>query len=289
MNVGIIGKGFVGSAVEAGFRDKCNIIVYDPVLTESEDSVSDVIRKSSFVFVCVPTPMKKVDGGPIDTTIMDSVMAEISVANRDLIEKPVIIIKSTVIPSKLKEYSESYPDIRLVMSPEYLMERDHIRCFLNAELLVLGGKKEDVDAVELLFKEHSICKPCLVGKCDIIAAGLLKYMENCFLAMKVSFMNQFYDIAKLSGTDTSWDKIGDIFQLDSRMGNSHHKVPGPDGDRGWGGKCFPKDINAMIWYAESLGYDLDIMKKAWEINTRIRTDIDWAHIKGAVSENDTGE
>jgi UDP-glucose 6-dehydrogenase len=123
-----------------------------------------------------------------------------------------------------------------------------------------------------------------VGHCDAIGAAVLKYMENCFLAMKVTFMNQFYDIVQASGTSDTWEHLAEIYHYDTRAGNSHYHVPGPDGDRGYGGKCFAKDVNAMIYYAESLGCNIDLMKKVWELNMKYRKNFDWANIKGAVSD-----
>jgi UDPglucose 6-dehydrogenase len=286
MNIGIVGYGIVGKAIEGGFKDKCNIFVYDPAYPQrSLPSVNEVIAQSEFVFVAVPTPMTDVSGGPVDTSIMDKVMAEINAACIATGNFPIIIIKSAILPSRLRDYAGFFPKLKLVKSPEYLTDKNSMEDFVNAELLVIGGQREHTDQVEQLFKEWSICKPCKVGHCDLIAAGFLKYMENCYLAMKVIFMNQFYDILKLSGSTSTWEEVAEIFHYDPRMGNSHYHVPGPDGDFGFGGKCFPKDVNGFIYYAASLGYDLDLMKRVWEINLRIRKDIDWKTIKGAVSES----
>jgi len=285
MNIGLIGYGIVGRAVEHGFKDKCNIFIYDPKLPErSEPSIKDLIAKVEFVFIAVPTPMTEIYGGPSDTSIMDGVMTDANAACTSTGNFPIIIIKSAIIPSRLADYARFFPLLKLVKSPEYLTDKNSLNDFVNAELLVLGGKREYTDQVEKLFKEYSICKPCKVGHCDLIGAGFLKYMENCYLAMKVIFMNQFYQVLKKSGSTSTWEEIAEIFHYDSRMGNSHYHVPGPDGDFGFGGKCFCKDVNSFIYYAESLGYDLTLMKEVWDINMNIRTDIDWANIKGAVTE-----
>lgn len=287
MNIGLVGYGIVGRAVEHGFKDKCNIFIYDPKLPQrSESSIQDVVSKVEFVFVAVPTPMSDVYGGPSDTSIMDKVMAEINAACVSTKNFPIIIIKSAILPSRLKDYAGFFPSLKLVKSPEYLTDRNSLDDFVNANLLVIGGKREHTDQVEKLFKEYSICKPCKVGHCDLVAAGFLKYMENCYLAMKVIFMNQFYDVLKLSGSTSTWEEVAEIFHYDPRMGNSHYHVPGPDGDRAFGGKCFCKDINAFIYYAASLGYDIDLLKKVWQINLRLRTNIDWKDIEGAVSKSE---
>lgn len=279
INVGIIGYGIVGSAMKHTFEGNVDFHISDPKIKDSK-SIGEVVKQSQFVFVCVPTPMK-LNTGAMDCTIIDKVMEEISACDSN----PIIIIKSTVIPSKLNEYSVKYPKLRLTMSPEYLTEKSYLNDAINLRSLVVGGNnREDCVQVINLFLNHSNCRKGFgCGITDLIGAGVLKYMENCYLALKVTFMNQMYAIHKESGSKDSWENVAKVFHLDSRMGNSHYMVPGPDGDFGWGGKCFPKDINAMIHYAKSLGVDIDIMEKAWEINKRIRNDKDWLRIEGATS------
>jgi len=243
-------------------------------------------EESDFIFIGVPTPMNMSDNGKIDTTIIDSVVDQI--ASFDY--KGIVISKSTVIPSHLDYMSKKYPDLRLCMSPEYLIDANPIEAFIEEPMIVVGSnREEDAQSVLDLFRDYSICKATQFFKCDLISAGVLKYMENCFLALKVTFMNQMYDIHQLSGSADSWDDLVRIFHGDPRMGNSHGKVPGPDGDRWWGGKCFIKDINAMINYArDELDYDFSLMDKAWNINLKNRKNKDWLKIPGATT-NKKGE
>jgi len=278
MVIGVIGYGVVGRAVWKAFVNKTTILINDVEMPEKSSHIKTLCEQCSFIFICVPTPMSTKTGN-IDTRIVDKILETISKQPGN----PVVILKSTVIPSQLKYYQETYPDLRLVMSPEYLTDANPEEDFINAELLVLGGKDKDIDEVEMLFKNYSDCRPCPVGKCDLIGAGVLKYMENCFLAMKVTFMNQFFDVLQQSGSKTTWNEIAQIFQLDSRMGHSHYMVPGPDGDRGWGGKCLPKDLNAILNESKKLGYNLDLIEKIIEFNATIRKDKDWLRIKGATS------
>ena len=109
-------------------------------------------------------------------------------------------------------------------------------------------------------------------------------MANCFFATKVSFMNEMYQICK--AIDGDWYTAVEGFITDGRIGNSHIDVPGHDGDYGFGGKCFPKDLNAMIKRAEELRVSPDVMKGAWEKNKQVRKDLDWYDIPGAVTKND---
>ncbi len=281
MSIGIIGYGVVGKAIEFGFPG-CDVLISDPnpKYADRAVGVDDLAEQCEFIFVAVPTPMTDVTGGKADTRIIDGVIGTLS-----CYEEPIVIIKSAVEVATAIKYRDKYPDMHLVVSPEYLTDASSMRDFLFEELLILGGDIADTKRVEQLFAERSMCRyPRPVGHCDIVGAALIKYMENSFLALKVTFMNQFYDLAKALGVKTSWHELMRYFHYDSRMGNSHFDVPGPDGDRGWGGKCLPKDVNAIIHTAQELGVDLSLMEKAWEANLKIRKNIDWANIEGAVSQ-----
>jgi UDPglucose 6-dehydrogenase len=117
---------------------------------------------------------------------------------------------------------------------------------------------------------------------DFATAQLIKYMANCFFATKVSFMNEMFQICQAVGGD--WDQAIEGFVTDGRIGNSHIDVPGHDGDFGFGGKCFPKDLNAFIVRAREVGVDPKVMQASWDKNSEVRTDLDWFDIPGAVSE-----
>ena len=280
MNIGIIGYGVVGKAIEYGFKDKVKILISDPAHEDVSVGVEYLANNSDFIFVGVPSPMI-IETGKIDTSIMDGVMDEISKCDYT----GIVVIKTTMIPSRLDYYAKTYPSLRICMSPEYLTDANPIRDFIEGPMIVVGSNNEDdAQSVLDLFKDYSMCKTEKYFKCDLISAGILKYMENCFLALKVTFMNQMYDILNLSDSNTSWDELAEIFHGDPRMGNSHYKVPGPDGDRYWGGKCFVKDVNAMINYTcDELDYDFNLMELAWELNLKGRKDKDWLKIPGATT------
>lgn len=96
-------------------------------------------------------------------------------------------------------------------------------------------------------------------------------------------MNEMYQVCQAINGD--WGQAVEGFITDGRIGNSHIDVPGHDGDLGFGGKCFPKDLNAMIKKSEALGVEPFVMKGAWEKNKEVRKDLDWYDIPGAVSKN----
>jgi nucleotide sugar dehydrogenase len=266
MTIGIIGLGVVGKAVENAFCNKCTVLTYDPAF--NKNYFYNLVLCSNFIFVSVPTPMDPVSG-KLDSSIIDSIMEDINITCLNQKISPIIIIKSTILPSIVKKYINIYPKLRLVINPEYLTDKNPNNDFVNAELLVLGGNDKDTISVQRLFEEYSKCKPCKVGRCDAIGASLLKYMANCFLATKVIFMNQFFDIFQKCGTNNSWEDLMKIFHYDSRMGNSHFHVPGTDGKRGYGGKCFPKDLSSLSNYAQEIGCNFEIIEKIMEINKKL--------------------
>jgi len=277
-NIGLIGKGFVGSAIAAGFGLHSNVRVYDKDPKNSMHSLDETVNESDFVFVGVPTPMQTVDGGSIDLRIMDSVFEDINNVSKN--RETIFIIKSTVVPGTTSRYKSLYPKMKIVFNPEFLTERAANLDFINASRIVLGGDPQDIKKVEELYRDRFPYTKIVLT--DSRSAEFIKYMCNCFFATKISYMNEMYLMAEKSNLD--WDNIMEGFITDGRIGNSHIDVPGHDGDRGFGGKCFPKDINAFIGYFEENGVEPMVMKSVWERNKIVRSDIDWSKIKGAVSE-----
>jgi UDPglucose 6-dehydrogenase len=160
-----------------------------------------------------------------------------------------------------------------------LTERNAKLDFINAARIIIGGRDELVNRVELMFRDRFPHTPII--KTDVTTAQFIKYMSNCFFATKVAFMNEMKQAADVTGVD--WRTAVNGFLLDGRIGNSHIDVPGHDGMMGFGGKCFPKDINAFINYFDEIGIDAKIMKAAWDKNIEVRSKHDWLDIKGAVT------
>ena len=155
-------------------------------------------------------------------------------------------------------------------NPEFLTEKNHIEDFKNPAMHVFGGSLNDTEEVEKLYNEHSICNPCPVYKTDMVTASMVKYCINSFLATKVTFMNEMYDVLKAArGAD--WQTFTNIIANDPRIGNTHMKVPGNDGQRGYAGSCFPKDTNALAWFArEILNKPFTQLETSIKINDTLR-------------------
>jgi UDPglucose 6-dehydrogenase len=275
--IGIVGNGFVGSAISAGFLLSVeDVLIYDKNPDKSLNTLEETVNGSDVVFVSVPTPMRNVRGGSISLEIMDTVMGEISQVNRR--SDNVIVVKSTVVPGTVERYIDQYPDLNIVFNPEFLTERAARLDFINSARVVLGGDEKSVNLVEKLYRSRF--PHVKVIKTDPASAQFIKYMANCFFSVKVSFMNEMYQACeKING---NWDDILDGFISDGRIGNSHIDVPGHDGSLGFGGKCFPKDLNAFIHFFDSIGVNPELMKSAWKKNLEVRDNFDWAEIEGAV-------
>jgi UDPglucose 6-dehydrogenase len=211
----------------------------------------------------VPTP--QLEFGECNTTILEDVMRQLNNSKGLL-----VIVKSTVPAYKLQSIKEQCVDLRIVYNPEFLTEKNYINDFVNPPMHVFGGINADTDAVEKLYREHSDCKECPVYKTDLVTASMVKYCINSFLATKVTFMNEMYDVLKAArGTD--WNTFSKIIQTDPRMGDTHLKVPGNDGQRGYAGSCFPKDTAALAWFArEILNTPFTQLETSIEINDRLR-------------------
>lgn len=159
----------------------------------------------------------------------------------------------------------------VVHNPEFLTARNAVDDFRNSERNVIGGDLKLAEKVATLFVNHFHYIPTIYTTSDESEA--IKYFANSFLAYKVAYFNKIYDLCQATGMD--YDTVCQGVTTDSRIGSSHTKVPGIDNDRGFGGTCFPKDLNSLIVQMESHGVNADMLKSVWSYNQEIRTVIDW--------------
>lgn len=256
--IAIVGYGFVGKAIDFGFTKNIQKTIIDPKLnTNIRDIQSDI----EYIFIAVPTPMNI--NGTQDAAILFKVLNELESAN----SKSIKVIKSTVLPSTLKEIEQSYSNV--VYNPEFLKENSAEDDFINSEGIILGGEDKNINKVKDLYKNCSLVKKLNFLETDIVSASYAKYAINSFLALKVAYFNQLYDLVELENK-ISWDNLKELISHDSRIGNSHLQVPGPDGRRGFGGACFPKDTAALINLANGLGKDFSILETAVKYNNIVR-------------------
>ena len=265
--VGIIGNGFVGESQAFAFSPIADVKIYDIDPLKSLNTIEE-IYKCDFVFVCVPTPMKK--NGTQDLSYIDEVF-------KDAKFGPIYILKSTVSPGTTKKLNQKYDNLAIMFSPEFLTERTAKLDMLTQARIVLGGEKWMTNKVRHLFEQRFMNRTFI--ETDSTTAELIKYMNNTFFATKVSIMNEFKLVSDAIGAD--WETALYGFSSDGRVGDSHLHVPGPDGKLGYGGTCFPKDVNAFIQFAKrNYGIDLNTIKGGWETNLLVRPEKDWEKDKG---------
>lgn len=280
--IGIIGFGFVGSAVRFGFSPNtgfdAEIKIFDKDKNKSTHSLKAVVNDSDFIFVSVPTPSD--EDGKINLDVVDNLLNDINDVQK---KRNIILLRSTMIPGSSQNFQKKYPKLNLVFNPEFLTERSAKLDFINQSRIILGGKARHTSKVAELYKLR-FGKTIPIIETNFETAELIKYMNNCFFATKVSFMNEMKILADKCNAD--WELAVEGFVRDGRVGHSHINVPGHDGKNGFGGSCFPKDIQAIIKYGNSMGVEMNTLIGAWKTNLFVRPEKDWEKLKGRAITSD---
>tara|TARA_R110000824_G_scaffold9800_9_gene43360 strand:- start:4162 stop:5037 length:876 start_codon:yes stop_codon:yes gene_type:complete len=277
--IGIVGQGFVGGAVREGLQNYFTILTHDKN-GKCSNTLQEVVEMCGIIFLCLPTPMET--DGKCYTGIIESVLGQIDpiCAEKDYYgnEQRIVIIKSTVPPGTTKRFQEMYPNIQFVFNPEFLTEANAVEDYKNQTRIILGGNNKITSKIRPIFAK-AFPKVKII-KTDSSYAEMVKYVTNSFLATKVSFANEMYEICQY--LDIDYDKVIEYAQHDERLGYSHWNVPGPDGDFGYGGHCFPKDVKALISVALQLDSQINpIMLQATDTkNNQVRKDRDWEKMEG---------
>jgi UDPglucose 6-dehydrogenase len=276
-HIGIIGSGFVGSAVRYGFSPNvgvdADVKVYDKNPSRSTHTLQEVVVGSDIIFLSVPTPSNK--DGTINLDIVEEALSDINVYTASV--DNIILVRSTVTPGTTRKLQQKYPNLRIVFNPEFLTERSANFDFINQTRFILGGNPEDITGVSELFRQR-FGQSISIVETNYETAELIKYMGNTFFATKISFLNDMKLLADKCGA--IWEHAVEGFVRDGRIGHSHLNVPGHDGKYGFGGSCFPKDIQALIKYGDEIGVDMGVLKAAWETNLKVRPEKDWEQLKG---------
>lgn len=254
--VGIIGLGFVGTAIDEAMNWQTSTVRMDPA--KGYNNTYGDLSKCSGIFICVPSPQD--DDGTCDTSILEDVLSNL----KDY--TGVIISKCTAPPDVYNRLNAKYPN--LVHAPEFLTAANAIKDYSNGKFAFIGGSvgayQREAERIIRLGQQHLE----KVYHCTISEAALAKYAINSFMATKVVFMNELYAVAQAAGID--YDNIAHMIKVDLRIGNSHMQVPGPDGHLGYGGHCLPKDMSALLKYAEGLNAQMNVLDAAVKKNTILR-------------------
>jgi len=321
--IACIGQGFVGGSLSVGMCHAFDVYAYDKAgkvadprrrgkiingaLTYKKgvprfDEVKplpEFVKKiendekidfTRIYFVGVPTPMRK--DGSADTRIVESVLEELASVDGERIA----VVKSTCPPGSTERWNEMFNKygLHVIFNPEFLTEANAIDDFLNQTRIILGGPRPWINDVKLTYQAAYPKVPII--KTSSTTAELVKYTINCFLATKVSFANEMYDICtaldKL-GLNVDYDKVVEYVKYDQRIGGSHWAVPGPvvvDGKhvRGFGGHCFPKDMNALAYVARQVGVEPVVIEGAMKKNLEVRPPEhrDWELLVGRAVSDD---
>ena len=272
MKIGIVGQGYVGTAIKIGFESYYDLETYDKFdSSKSTCNLKRLVDICDFIFVCVPTPMDK--DGSCHTGIVEEVISEI---NQYSNKSQIVVIKSTVSPGTTERMNKKYKKVSVIFNPEFLTEANFIEDFKNQTRIILGGTRKGTNKLRQVYSK--VFPKAHIIKTHSTIAELVKYMTNSYLATKVSFANEMYEICEKF--DMDYDKVVEYATLDERLGVTHWSVPGPDGELGYGGHCLPKDINALISVAHELGINTEVLEAVVETNDRVREDRDWEEMKG---------
>ena len=268
MKIGIIGQGFVGNAVYQKFKQYYEVFTFDLDETKCNSTFNEV-AECDYVFTCLPTPMNS--DGSCNTNIVEGVIKQID----EIGKTNGIVVKSTIVPGTTQSWNEKYKT-NIVFNPEFLTERNAVKDYENQSRIILGGPRPSTTKLKGIFSK--VFPKAHIVKTDSTHAEMVKYLINTFLSVKVSFANEIYQICEVLKID--YDKVVEYATYDERLGDSHWNVPGHDGDFGFGGHCFPKDLAALIHLAENLNVIDNVLSAAEQTNTQVRTNRDWEQMKG---------
>lgn len=262
MKVGIIGHGYVGKGMERLFAGVYDIGLFDPLHHPDEAS----LKGSDLVIICAPTPPKA--DGSCDVSMVEDA------AERTLRLCPdaLVCIKSAVPPGTTDELNARYSGRRFHVSPEYMGELPNFtppwdypdpKDARSHDFAIVGGPR----AGEVLdFFQRVMATTARYMACSAIEAELVKRLENAFFATKVVFCNEAARIAEGFGAD--WHRVRELWLLDPRIGRSHTAVF--KDKPGFGGKCLPKDMNALIAEADSVGADASLLRAVRKTNENLK-------------------
>jgi len=279
MNIGIIGNGYVGSATSLLLPSAVEQIIYDidPDKSSPKGTTFDDLGCCDLIFICIPTPMTY-NTGAAYTKDVEDLAWRIHRKLQDGVHtaKPYIVIRSTVPPGTSRRVDANF-------MPEFLTEKNWEDDIKNTSSWIVGANDIGDDdfkgymqsILDLSLKEGKI-KGANINFVDPPVAEMAKYMSNTFFATKVAFFNEMYEFCEFRGIP--FEEVRRAF-LDSsrgRVAESHTSVPGPDGHRGFGGTCLPKDLSAIIKDAHKLGIPLPLLSSVKLRNeNRDRPEKDW--------------
>ncbi len=278
MKIGIIGAGIVGSTTGKILATKHEVFYYDKFKLQFQN-IQDVAN-SEIIFICVSTPMKpsgEMDYSAIHNSL-DYLLQQIQEKNPHEI---IVVIRSTAVSGTTDSLAKKFP-FKFAFNPEFLREKHAEEDMKNTNRIVIGANSKQVnDKVVAMYKE--LFPNATYISTDIKTAEMIKYAANVFLASQIAIANELFAICNAVGVD--YNTVKDAILLDDRIGKNI-EVPGHDGDFGFGGKCFPKDLNGLMYLARAHHYRPYLLEEVWRLNNQVRKKKDWLDIQGATTGND---
>ncbi len=250
--IGIIGQGFVGNAIYQKFKNYFDVLTYDLDSKLCNSTLENLCEKCETIFVCLPTPMN--ENGSCCTDIVEDCLKDIEILTSFEQKQKTIVLKSTVSPGTTEKWNSEFSFLQIIFNPEFLTEANAVSDFENQNRIILGGPRPQTTKLKQIYSK--VFPKAHIIKTNSTHAEMVKYLTNSFLATKVSFANEIYQICEKLKVD--YDKVVEYATLDDRLGKTHWQVPGPDGDYGFGGHCLPKDLSALIHIAMKLDIDINV-------------------------------
>lgn len=256
VKIGIIGYGYVGKAFDAFFKTHYDVVIHDPFYKDLSVTREE-INACDIAVVCVPTPSN--EDGSCNTDLVEETVAWLNT--------PIILIKSTIEVGTTKRLIEKYKK-NIVFSPEFAGESKYwtpngFTTDVKQTPFFIFGTEDKQLGYKLIELYMPITGPSKTYRVtDTVSAELTKYVTNTYLALKVGFVNEMYDLCEKSGTN--WNEVRDLWLLDPRTNKSHTAVF--VNERGFGGKCLPKDTKALVEYGNKIDINLRILKSVLTSN-----------------------
>lgn len=272
--ISIIGLGFVGGAMLKSFKTKnINVVGYDKYKNGGIGTF-DQIFPSEITFLCLPTLFDETKQA-YDKTAINETLTQLYTHNY----KGIVVLKSTVEPETTDLLSDSYPTLKIAHNPEFLTARTAFNDFHHQKHIVLGRGKHctqnDMNILANFYKAHYLNAE--ISHCTSLESESMKIMCNSFYASKIMLFNEYYVACQKNGSD--FNRIRDLMLKNGWINPMHTHIPGPDGQLGYGGACFPKDTKALYNYIEKLESENKVLQSVVEMNERVRMNTDNMSLK----------
>jgi len=252
--IGIMGAGIVGGSLLAYLRAQGrDVRVFDPAKGHRSLGALD---GAEIVFICVPTPYTP--GRGFDDSFLLDAVASVRGSR-------TVVIKSTVLPGTTELLQERYPQHRFLFNPEFLREASAYDDFIKPDRQIVGCTSASAGEAPRVMR--LLPRAPFERICPASEAEMAKYVANSFLAVKVSYANEVFDLCERMSID--YAQVRDIVAADVRIGGSHMEVF-DSGYRGYGGKCLPKDSKSLLDLARSMGVDMEVLRAADRTNARLQ-------------------